>query len=311
MALVDKKKLSLSSTLDHTSTVHVSESIVTLHNVCSKVDLGVKFDSTDFYRFATVCRNVENRADKGKLLITIRIPLASATIYKSGRMIVFGCKSTALNRLAVRRMVWRLVKALPEKGIRIHKFAITNVCASFQPSDPRTSVNLSNFAECERRGGLVDYEPEIKPALTYRMKNPKATFNIFANGKINVVGCASEFDLKHAFENIFPIVNRYKNEIIPGTPMPKSKTSKRKLQDISSSPSHLAQSPQKQETLLPLSQKQETLLPLSQKQEISSNSPSEEEKDFESSSMQMPPLERVTLLQSKEAETLDDWDGFN
>lgn len=155
------------------------------------VDLGITFAGTDFTHIAMNMRNIENRGHQ--LLMTTHSPQASASIFRSGKMLVLGCESVELNRLATRQMARRLQKVLPDKNIHIKRLVITNICGSFKPVDGKTSVNLQQMAEEEHytRGISVSYEPEIMPALIFQTIVPKATFHIFTNGKINVVGCLS------------------------------------------------------------------------------------------------------------------------
>ena len=46
------------------------------------------------------------------------------------------------------------------------------------------------------------------------MGNPKLCILIFSSGKINFVGAKKREDIFKALQNIFPLVKKYKNEII-------------------------------------------------------------------------------------------------
>ena len=56
------------------------------------------------------------------------------------------------------------------------------------------------------------------------MGNPKLCILIFSSGKINFVGAKKREDIFKALQNIFPLVKKYKNEIITKkfTDIPKS-----------------------------------------------------------------------------------------
>ena len=56
------------------------------------------------------------------------------------------------------------------------------------------------------------YEPEIFPAFIMHMKNPKVTISIFASGKINFTGAKERETINLAFNEIYPLVLKFKNE---------------------------------------------------------------------------------------------------
>ena len=60
----------------------------------------------------------------------------------------------------------------------------------------------------------VCYEPENFPGLIYHMGNPKLCILIFDSGKINFVGAKNRDDIYKALKNIYPLVKKYKNEIV-------------------------------------------------------------------------------------------------
>ena len=60
----------------------------------------------------------------------------------------------------------------------------------------------------------ICYEPENFPGLIYHMGNPKLCILIFDSGKINFVGAKNRYDIYKALKNIYPLVKKYKNEIV-------------------------------------------------------------------------------------------------
>jgi len=59
------------------------------------------------------------------------------------------------------------------------------------------------------------YEPEIFPGLIYRMQSPKIVLLIFASGKIVLTGAKNKEDIYKAFENMYPVLKKYKKKSAP------------------------------------------------------------------------------------------------
>jgi TATA-box binding protein (TBP) (component of TFIID and TFIIIB) len=195
------------------------EGVIKLHNICSVADLGRQFDEADFTHIAQTVRNVEKRHHK--LLLSSRKPRAFASLFFSGKMVILGTKSAELNKIAVRRLARRIFNC-GFNNVRIAMYSITNVCGSFEPNDTSSTIDLTAVINGESRWHQVDYEPEIKPALTWQMKEPKGTLNIFTNGKINIVGSISVPDLCGTIDKVLPILSKYKRPNPSATPSPTS-----------------------------------------------------------------------------------------
>lgn len=54
------------------------------------------------------------------------------------------------------------------------------------------------------------YEPELFPALIYRMVKPRLVMLIFVNGKIVFTGAKTRNEIKEALDNIFPILRSFR-----------------------------------------------------------------------------------------------------
>ena len=70
---------------------------------------------------------------------------------------------------------------------------VTNIVARYVHSGP---INLFLFAKAKK--SLVRYEPEIFPAVRYRIENLKITVNIFHTGRCMVLGAKNLEDLTRA-----------------------------------------------------------------------------------------------------------------
>ncbi|NAZ27006.1 MAG: TATA-box-binding protein, partial [Thermogladius sp.] len=115
------------------------------------------------------------------LIFRLDKPKATALIFRSGKMVVTGTKST--NELI--DVVKRMIRILARHGIRISgkpRIQIQNIVAS---GDIGALVNL------ERAAYMLEdsmYEPEQFPGLIHRMRDPRVVLLIFSSGKMVITG---------------------------------------------------------------------------------------------------------------------------
>ena len=57
---------------------------------------------------------------------------------------------------------------------------------------------------------FLSYEPELFPGLIYRMVKPRVVLLIFVSGKVVLTGAKERSEIIEAFENIYPILLRFK-----------------------------------------------------------------------------------------------------
>uniref|UniRef100_A0A3Q3WQW3 TATA box-binding protein-like 1 n=1 Tax=Mola mola TaxID=94237 RepID=A0A3Q3WQW3_MOLML len=119
--------------------------------------------------------NVIYKPEVGKVLMKLRKPKITASIWSSGKIICTGAKLGAR----------RLARCLQKLGfkVRFSAFKIVNVLAVC--SMP-FAVHLTDFTKNNRP--IASYEPELHPAATYRIKHLKATVQVFSTGSITVTG---------------------------------------------------------------------------------------------------------------------------
>jgi transcription initiation factor TFIID TATA-box-binding protein len=129
------------------------------------------------------------------LVYKIKRPKTSILIFRTGKMVCTGAKSSKEANKAVKKVVREMKKS----GIII-------------PGKPKTKVvnmvasgNLGGLIDLERSAyslGRTMYEPEQFPGLIYRVDNPKVVFLIFASGKIVCTGATKEEDVYRAVEDL-------------------------------------------------------------------------------------------------------------
>jgi len=139
------------------------------------------------------------------LVYKIKRPKTSILIFRTGKMVCTGAKSSREAHKAIKKVV----RELKSSGIIIPgkpEIKVVNMVAS---------ANLSGRIEledCAYSLGKTMYEPEQFPGLIYRMDVPKVVILIFASGKIVCTGATKEEDVYTAVENLHPELE--KNDLI-------------------------------------------------------------------------------------------------
>ncbi|GLV38936.1 TATA box binding protein-related factor 2 [Carabus blaptoides fortunei] len=121
--------------------------------------------------------NVEYRRENGMITMKLRRPYTTASIWSSGKITCTGATSEDQAKIAARSMPF---------AIRINSFSI-------------------------KHKEHADYEPELHPGVTYKLKIPKATLKIFSTGSITVTA-SSVADVQTAIEHIYPLVHEFRKE---------------------------------------------------------------------------------------------------
>ncbi|CAL1373772.1 unnamed protein product [Linum trigynum] len=118
-------------------------------------------------------------------------------------MVCAGATSELQSKLAARRYA----RAVQKLGFpaKFKGFKIQNIVAS---CDVKFPIWLEGFASSH--GACSNYEPELFPAVKYRMKQPKVGLNIFASGKIVITGAKVREETYAAFEKIYPVVKEFR-----------------------------------------------------------------------------------------------------
>lgn len=125
------------------------------------------------------------------LVLRLSKPKATALVFRSGKMVVTGAKSTE----QLIDVVKRIIRLLKKAGIKIEskpRIQIQNIVAS---GDIGALVNL------ERAAFLLEesmYEPEQFPGLIHRMRDPRVVLLIFSSGKMVITGAKEESEVEQA-----------------------------------------------------------------------------------------------------------------
>ena len=139
------------------------------------------------------------------LVYKIKRPKTSILIFRTGKMVCTGAKSSREAHKAIKKVV----RELKSSGIIIPgkpEIKVVNMVAS---------ANLSGRIEledCAYSLGKTMYEPEQFPGLIYRMDVPKVVILIFASGKLVCTGATKEEEVYTAVENLHQELE--KNDLI-------------------------------------------------------------------------------------------------
>lgn len=120
--------------------------------------------------------NVIYKRDVGKVLMKLRKPRITATIWSSGKIICTGATSEEEAKFGARR----LARSLQKLGFQVifTDFKVVNVLAV---CNMPFEIRLPEFTKNNRPH--ASYEPELHPAVCYRIKSLRATLQIFFNRK--------------------------------------------------------------------------------------------------------------------------------
>ena len=142
---------------------------------------------------ATLSNTEYNPEQFPGLVIRIKDPKTSALIFSSGKVVCTGARNLA----DVRRSLTKIIESLKKINIKITiepEINIQNIVAS---GSVGMDLNLNVLAMKLKN---TEYEPEQFPGLVYKLKEAKATFLLFSNGKVVCTGTKTEDEVHKALD---------------------------------------------------------------------------------------------------------------
>ncbi len=152
---------------------------------------------------ATLSNTEYNPEQFPGLVLRIKEPKTSALIFSSGKIVCTGARSMD----KVRESVEKIIKSLEKINIKITikpEIKIQNIVAS---GTVGMDLNLNTLA---MKLENTEYEPEQFPGLVYKLKEAKATFLLFSNGKVVCTGTKSEEEVHKALEMLIENLKKIK-----------------------------------------------------------------------------------------------------
>ena len=192
-------------------------------NIVSMVNLRVPLN---LKLIALKCRNSEyNPSRINAVIMRIKEPKAAALIFNSGIIIVLGARDKEKSKQAA-KIFAKQIKNLGYE-VKFSDFKIVNIVATCDLGFPikLTQLNIKINYMLSKNKSTIDedekspchYEPEVFPGLIYHMTKPELTLLIFQSGKMNFVGAKNKDDIYEALQKIYPLLCKFKNEIVMNT----------------------------------------------------------------------------------------------
>jgi transcription initiation factor TFIID TATA-box-binding protein len=133
-------------------------------------------------------------------------PRVATLIFRSGKIICVGARSTADAKIALKKTVRNIKKI----GIRFNeeklKVKIENIVVA---------VNLGKELNLDQLAFQLEnseYEPEQFPGLVYRIYEPKVAFLLFSSGRVVCAGAKSMDAVKLAVKKLEATLRSLKNK---------------------------------------------------------------------------------------------------
>ena len=192
-------------------------------NIVSMVNLRVPLN---LKLIALKCRNSEyNPSRINAVIMRIKEPKAAALIFNSGIIIVLGARDKEKSKQAA-KIFAKQIKNLGYEA-KFSDFKIVNIVATCDLGFPikLTQLNIkinymlskNKSTNDEDEKSPCHYEPAVFPGLIYHMTKPELTLLIFQSGKMNFVGAKNKDDIYEALQKIYPLLCKFKNEIVMNT----------------------------------------------------------------------------------------------
>ncbi|RHY10108.1 hypothetical protein DYB30_000776 [Aphanomyces astaci] len=153
-----------------------------------------------------VVNKTNKRAEMRKNCVLLKLthPKSSAMLFPSGKVVCTG-QSTEEGLKAAAQKVAQLLKHI-DFHVSLSDFQLENVIGR---ADAGFRILVEELAL--RYPDVTTYEPELYPALVFRMAKPKVHILIFASGKVVFTGSKETRHLRDACANISIILNEFRD----------------------------------------------------------------------------------------------------
>jgi len=137
------------------------------------------------------------------LIMRLRTPNVTSLLFPSGKMIMQGAKDDRTGNLGCRKVA----KILERLGhnVKFSDYTVHNIVCTWDVGFPIMLEEL-NTAHSQ----FTSFEPEVFPALIYRMVKPRAVFLMFVNGKVVLTGLKTKSDIKESVFLMQDVLNYFR-----------------------------------------------------------------------------------------------------
>lgn len=184
---------------------------VVINNVVCSFSVGCHLN---LRQIALTGANVEFKRESGMVSMKLRNPYTTASIWSSGKITCTGATSEFTSKMAARRYA-RVLQKLGFRA-RFKNFKIVNVLGTCTMP---FAIKLVPFSQANKP--IAQYEPELHPGVTYKIRDIKATLKIFSTGSITVTA-PSVSAVQQSIERIYPLVFEHRKARTCPEDMPRS-----------------------------------------------------------------------------------------
>ncbi|CAI5740026.1 unnamed protein product [Hyaloperonospora brassicae] len=170
--------------------------------VCS-ANLGMRFDLTNL--MVKSLRRAELVPKKNCILMKLQNPKATAMLFANGKLVCTGAQTEETIKNVARRFT-QVIQKMDFPGVNLIDFKIQNVVGTCDLGF-RVLMEALAFAHSD----CCTYEPELYPALIYRLEKPRVKILVFVSGKVVFTDSKDPRELCTACETIFPILCQFKD----------------------------------------------------------------------------------------------------
>ena len=174
---------------------------IQVQNIVCSVNLGCSLNLTDINNRLRLSEYNPKRFP-GAVLRLLE-PKVTALTFSTGKMVVCGAKHEKLATLGVRKFARILQKI--GNDVHLSDFKINNMLGTCDLKFPIRLEDLNNT-----HAQFCRYEPEIFPALIYRLLRPRTVLLLFVNGKVVITGAKSRDELQQALDLMYPLLRSFR-----------------------------------------------------------------------------------------------------
>ena len=200
-----------SKTLDEKAQIEIIPSI---NNICVTVDLHCKLN---LRKIAKKTLNSEYNPKKSNFLIMrLKNQKGFANFSESGKMVCSGADSEEALKKKLIEYNNKIKSCGYSTKLNLEEISINYISATcdikFRIPLSKLLIYLDNLKENDVN---INYEPEIFPGLIYRKKvdNSNMVITFFSSGKINITGAKKKEHIYNIFNQIYPELLKFKNQL--------------------------------------------------------------------------------------------------
>ena len=153
-------------------------------------------------RIATEGLHVEEKKANSMVLMRLRKPLTTASIWSSGKCTCTGA-TTELDAYKAARRYCRQLQRMKFK-VRLANYRVVNVLATCS-----VPFGVDIYGLAQKYQKECSYEPELHPGATFKLKECQATLKIFTTGSVTLTARSVQ-RAEQAVQAIYPILHEFR-----------------------------------------------------------------------------------------------------